>query len=279
MKSFKQFCKEEFLLEKLITFGGQAYPKFGQVVILAGGGGSGKGFQLSNLLGIEGHVFDVDALKALAIGSKKFSQKVKDETGHDIKNFDLKKPENVSRLHDILANVYGITKADQQRVFGSVLAANPNRKPNLIFDVTLKDINKFRVITERVKELGYDPKNIHLVWVINDITIAIEQNQTRNRRVPEEILLSTHQGASLTMRQIISKDFDIQKYLDGDIWFTFNKAKIDTELKKSDKGGSYVAKANYVKIKAKGKKPLKYQEVSAAIIEKIKRYTPDIKLW
>jgi len=41
MKSFNEF--NEYLLEKLITFGGKAYPKFGNVVILAGGGGSGKG--------------------------------------------------------------------------------------------------------------------------------------------------------------------------------------------------------------------------------------------
>lgn len=37
MKSFNEF--NEYLLEKLITFGGKAYPKFGNVVILAGGGG------------------------------------------------------------------------------------------------------------------------------------------------------------------------------------------------------------------------------------------------
>ena len=43
MKSFKDFTS---LDEALITFGGKAYPKFGQVVILAGGAGSG-GFDAS----------------------------------------------------------------------------------------------------------------------------------------------------------------------------------------------------------------------------------------
>ena len=43
---------------------------------------------LSNLLGIEGNVNDVDALKALAIASKKFAKKVKDEIGVDIKKLD-----------------------------------------------------------------------------------------------------------------------------------------------------------------------------------------------
>ena len=37
MRSFKQFCQEALQLdEKLVTFGNQAYPNFGQVVILAG---------------------------------------------------------------------------------------------------------------------------------------------------------------------------------------------------------------------------------------------------
>ncbi len=75
MDTFKQFSEkllnhevEGQIDEALITFGGKAYPKFGQVVILAGGAGSGKGFVNSNLLGIDGKVFDVDALNGLAIG-------------------------------------------------------------------------------------------------------------------------------------------------------------------------------------------------------------------
>lgn len=45
---FYQFglsTKEEYeqsLDEKLITFGGKAYPKFGQIILLSGGAGSGK---------------------------------------------------------------------------------------------------------------------------------------------------------------------------------------------------------------------------------------------
>ena len=41
----------EVLLEKLITFGGKAYPKFGNIVIMAGGAGSGKGFVKDKLVG------------------------------------------------------------------------------------------------------------------------------------------------------------------------------------------------------------------------------------
>ncbi len=52
MLSFNNFMKESFseLSEALITFAGQAYPKFGNVIILAGGAGSGKGFIKDKLI-------------------------------------------------------------------------------------------------------------------------------------------------------------------------------------------------------------------------------------
>ena len=60
MKRFTHFLQEEYeeLVEKLITFGNRAYPKFGTVVIMAGGAGSGKGFVKERLLGVEGFTFD-----------------------------------------------------------------------------------------------------------------------------------------------------------------------------------------------------------------------------
>ena len=58
MQKFNQFIREqqifqntaEELMEKLITFGGSAYPKFGNIVIMAGGAGSGKDLSLVNWL-------------------------------------------------------------------------------------------------------------------------------------------------------------------------------------------------------------------------------------
>ena len=61
----------EFLSEALMTFGPGAYPKFGNVVILAGGAGSGKGMQKDKLLGINGVNLDVDAIKKLAASAPK----------------------------------------------------------------------------------------------------------------------------------------------------------------------------------------------------------------
>jgi hypothetical protein len=297
MDSFKRYVTEDisddvFLLEKLITLGGQAYPKFGQVVILAGGAGSGKGFQLSTLLGIQGKVFDVDALKQLAIKSKVFAAKVKKETGYDLSKFDLGVPENVSKLHDILGSTYSIDKKDQKRVFTGIMAAAPDRKPNLIFDVTMKNLAKLDSISRNVTSLGYEKKNIHIVWVVNDIEVAIEQNLGRDRVVPEEILIGTHEGVALTMKKVLDMGNKLSKYMDGDIWFTFNKVGVDTTLDKSKSaqsttpvfkrktsGGSFVSKADYFRVKQKGKPQLPSDKLGSAIYHKIKSYVPKIDSW
>lgn len=163
----------------------------------------------SRLLGIEGNTLDVDALKTLALGSQNLAQKIKDETGQDIKKFDLKNPDNVAKLHDLMSKVYHITDKNQQRIFSSALTAPSDRKPNLIFDVTLKDMGKLESISRNVQQLGYDKSNIHIVWVVNDIEVAIKQNQNRSRVVSSEILMSTHEGASMTMRKLIDKDTDL----------------------------------------------------------------------
>lgn len=280
MYSFKSFCEQALELdEALVTFGKRAYPKFGQIVVLSGGAGSGKGFVLSNLLGIEGNVLDVDALKALAIGSTKLARRVKDETGVDLKSLDLREPENVKVLHDILADVYGITKSNQKRVFSSALAAPDDRKPNLIFDVTLKDIKKLDDITRNAVNLGYDKKNIHVVWVLNDIEMAKQQNLERDRVVPDDILLSTHEGAALTMAKLMNMGSSLTSYLDGDMFIVFNKKGVDTTMVKSPSGGAYILSANYLQIKKQGKKVMSKNELSDEIRNKIRDYTPEIPNW
>jgi len=56
MKSFKQYITEmQMLAEKLLVIGKGA--KYGQIIFLAGGAGSGKGFAIKNF--IEGNKYKV----------------------------------------------------------------------------------------------------------------------------------------------------------------------------------------------------------------------------
>ncbi|AFN39434.1 hypothetical protein F485_gp019 [Aeromonas phage CC2] len=273
---FSEFVQLE---EKLMVFGKKAYPKFNNVLILAGGAGSGKGFVTSKLVGLEGITLDVDRVKELAMASTKLAGRIKAETGHDISKFDLKKPENVSTLHNLLSDVYKTTKNMDKRVFNGVLAAPEDRKPNLIFDVTLKDMGKMAQIAKQVRELGYNKENVHIVWVMNDINVAMKQNAERSRTVPVEILVATHEGASMTFKNLMAMGEGARSYADGDWYIAFNKIGVDSSIAKSGKGGSYVKEANYIRVKQQGKAPMKATELDKQIVNKISDYIPNPETW
>lgn len=295
MKSFKDYLysmglREDVgsnivpdeLLEKLITFGSQAYPKFGNVVIMAGGAGSGKGFTLTNLLGIEGKVFDVDKLKVMALKAPHIIKKIKSTTGIDISSFDLKKPDNVVRLHHLLD---GLVNKNERPAFIDIMTRAPERKPNLIFDVTLKDINKLRDISNTVIDLGYNKENIHIVWVLNELDVALKQNKERARVLPDDILIQTHEGVSITMHKFLKDASLLRKFMDGDFYISFNKVGVDTDINRSDFGGGFVDKSFYIKIKKTNQDPLSLDDLSKTIIgdkdvlTKIRSYTPKIQSW
>lgn len=277
--SFSQYFSRQSLDEKLITFGGRAYPPFGQVVIMAGGAGSGKGFVKDKLLGVEGFVFDVDALKTLAQKTPALVKKIKDEFGDDISTMNLKVPENVSRLHEIIGDALKLDDRKLQIVYTSILTASPERKPNIIFDVTLKDLRKLEKISRQVRSLGYNSDNIHIVWVVNDVNIAIDQNAKRSRTVPVEILVNTHRGVSSTMQDILNMGKEISNYMNGEIVVAFNKVGVDSELVKSGRGGSYVKEANYFRVKQAGKPPLSVNQISDDLRKKIQSYVPPGADW
>lgn len=298
MQSFESFLKEEtlyeqelreayvqeqydILLEKLITFGGQAYPKFGNIVIMAGGAGSGKGFVKDKLVGIEGRVFDVDELKTLAAKTPVIRKRVKDEFGVDLEDLakNLKDPENVAKLHEIIGDAMNLPDRRMQSFYRSILTASNDRKPNIIFDVTLKDLRKLQNITRQVGSIGYAKENIHIVWVVNDIEVAKAQNLKRARTVPTEILVNTHRGASSTMQDILNLGKGLSKYMDGDIVFAFNKVGVDSDVEKSGKGGMYVKDANYFYAKRKGKAPTPVKDLEKDLKAKIRSYVPKDVNW
>ena len=290
MQSFNSFLNEEILyasqeaetlLEKLITFGGKAYPNYGHIVLMAGGAGSGKGFVLSNLVGLEGKVFDVDELKTLASKTPAIKRRVATELGVDIEDLskNLKDPQNVEKLHDIMGNFLKIDQRKELAFYRGVLTAPEDRKPNIIFDMTLKSLDKLEKIAKDAAKLGYDKKNIHIVWVVNDIEVAQAQNAKRARTVPSEILINTHRGAANTMGDIINMGTRLKRYMDGDIVFAFNKVGVDAKLVKSGKGGSYVKDANYFYVKRSGKNPLSIEKLDKSIRQKIKAYVPKNVDW
>lgn len=279
----EEYMEEQYdvLLEKLITFGGRAYPKFGNVVIMAGGAGSGKGFVKDKLVGLEGFTFDVDELKKLASKTPRIVKRVKDELGVDLEQLgtQLRDPDKVTKLHEIIGDALDLDNRRLRALYTSILSADPERKPNIIFDVTLKDLRKLEKLTRQASSLGYDKKNIHIVWVVNDIEVALDQNASRDRVVRTDILINTHRGAASTMADIINMGKSLDTYMDGDIVFAFNKIKIDSELKKSGRGGDYIKDANYFYVKRQGKPPIPQEKLGRDLKNKIAAYVPSGVNW
>lgn len=282
MKNENETKLGNLLNEVLITFGGKSYPQFNNVVFLAGGAGSGKGFIKDKVLGIEGFVYDVDEIKKLAIKAPTLSKRLKDEYGIDVDQSNLlKNPKNVTALHLAIDDI-GTVKGKIATLYKSIVLADNDRKPNIIFDITLKDITKLSNLTSQLEILGYEKKNTHLVWIVNAVSVAIQQNRSRDRVVPEEVLLATHKGASMTMAQIINMGDSVKKYIDGDIYFVFGKKDVDTVFKQPNKKSpiknGYIQKASYIQIKPKGGS-IDKSKITKAFMNKIKGYTPPLDNW
>lgn len=310
MTSIKQMIIESVfgdpLNEALMTFGKSPYPKFGNILIMGGGAGSGKGFVLSNLVGLEGKVFDVDELKTLVMKSTKLASAIKSAYGVDVSKLNLKTPEDVAKLHEIVGDELSLPDKKLEAFVKSVLSASPDRKPNAIFDVTLKSMKHLNKYAQLAERLGYDKKNIHIVWTVNDIQVASAQNQARPRTVPEDILIDTHQGAATTVKQILSMGNELKRYMDGSIYLAFNRAEVGlgkgfdklsldnsgetdsslaasgsrgagsifTSKKSKQRVGQYIKKANYVKVKESGKNVVSPDELAKEFVDKIRRYVP-----
>ena len=214
MKKFEEFCKE-YLNEEtenideasVVTFGGKTFPNNGWCVILAGGPGSGKGYQQDNSIMIDAKVFDVDKLKSLYVKAAK-AGKINDK-----KDYDFRKPEDVSALHKIVAS-----KEYESNIKYNFFANN-EKLPNVIFDITGKNVAKLKQYCEMVKKKGYKTS---LVWVVTNRDVALVQNLTRPRVVPQNVFHKIHNAILANLPDFIKTD--AAKYFD-ECWIIFGTTK------------------------------------------------------
>jgi len=214
---------EDILNEKLITYGNRK--PYGQVVFMAGGAGSGKGFAISNFVDSASfNIRDVDKMKTqlqilnrlgkLDIRTilKKYGRNIKlkdldlirkiEADGFRLQNLNLKNPDHVYALH-ILVKAMGIKDKSLEALLSG--KNNPNTLPNILFDITAKDVTDITGVIPMLKEAGYKADNIHLTWVLTNYVTAMVNNKSRSRMVPEDILLKTHEGAANTIWGLVTK--------------------------------------------------------------------------
>ncbi len=256
MKQFENlrhdFLEKEYLEEKQVIVGKGS--KYNQIVFLAGGAGSGKGFAISNFMqGEKFKVRDVDEWKRLIL-------KINDikRSNQELLGLNLKDPKDVFILHK---HVEGMNLKDKTLEL-LLKGMSQGRLPNIIFDVTMKHTKHISDVIPSLLNAGYQPKDIHVIWVLTDYSVAVKQNKSRSRVVPDDILLSTHEGAAQTMLDYIDRglpsgvDGAVHMILGGKdhtVFYTDEKGKAI----KNSAGNLTVKDFEYVTIKKEGKPVLR----------------------
>ena len=221
------FKEHQQLDEKAILF--QQGQNYGQIVFLAGGAATGKGFALDSFMQPDKFkVRDVDEWKkalmkldAIAVDvDNNYKQKgidTKAKFGVRASELNLKNEEDVFRLHDMVDQLGWKDKTLDLLLGG---AKNADRLPNILFDITMKNTNQVSKTLPKLLSLGYKPENIHLVWVLTNFNVALDRNRSRPRKVPEYIVKQTHTGAATTMMEIVKGN--IPRGMDGRITVVLN---------------------------------------------------------
>lgn len=226
MLNFKQYLTEQELLnEKLLLINNGK--KYGQIVFLAGGAASGKGFASANFMNNQDYkVRDVDEMKKLFLTLNKLKHKYPELDGLNLKN-----PKDVFKLHAFVEKKGTVDSSMKHLIKGMT---KPETLPNILFDVTLKNIKKIKETMPDLIAAGYKAENTHLVWILTDYTVAVQANKTRERVVPDDILLQTHVGAHKTMWDIIGKN-NVPKEINGGIYVVLNNRENTVFFKDTDK--------------------------------------------
>lgn len=286
------------LVEKQILYNNGA--RYGQIVFLAGGAGSGKGFAIKHFMqGEEFKIRDVDELKIafqklddlgkfstkdlLDKYGDKITERDKDliqkevlDKGLKMSELNLKTPTHVYILHVLVR----ATGAKDKTLDLMLAGAEKGQLPNILFDSTFKDVEDMEKVLPLLLKAGYEPKNIHLTWVLTNYQIAIKNNKSRSRVVPEDILLATHKGAAETVYNLINTGLPAD--VNGGIYVILNNPEntiliVDPKTAKPyrDKRGNPVIKDfKYLVMKEPGKPAKKEIELKKQLLTWIRDNTP-----
>ena len=245
MLNYTQFKTAVPLEEKLIVYGGGK--KYGQIVFLAGGAGSGKGFASEKFMQKDlFRVRDVDEWKKafikLSADMKRYSE---------LKGLNLRNPDDVFKLHMAVKKM-GIKGRSLQLLLRDV---RPDRLPNIMFDITFKDSDEIDEAMPMLLRAGYQPRDIHITWVLTNYHIAVKQNKERDRVVPDDIMIGTHTGAATSMYNVIKGN--LPRGVDGQVNIVLNNRNNTIKFKSSDfadKEVENVQDFEYFRLKREGQR-------------------------
>jgi hypothetical protein len=286
------------LIEKQILYNNGK--RYGQIVFLAGGAGSGKGFAIKHFM--QGDAFkirDVDELKVAFqklddLGKftvkdllDKYGDKISDRDKTLIQNevvskglamsdLNLKTPTHVYILHVLVR----ATGAKDKTLDLMLAGAEKGQLPNILFDSTFKEVSDMTDVLPKLEKAGYQAKDIHVTWVLTNYQIAIKNNKSRNRVVPEDILLATHAGAAQTVYSLVKTG--MPEGVQGGIYVILNNPEntiyiVDPKTGKEYrdiKGNPVVKDFKYLTLKEPGKPAKKELDVKKELLTWIRDNVP-----
>ena len=198
MKTLKQF-----IIENTVVDFGKSNSNYGECIILAGGGGSGKGF-IRDKINANFKSFDVDDLK-IKYQKLLHQGKLNDE----LKDFDFSNPNDVTELH-MRVKEHGWKDKQIDLIFRNKYnpdkeASNSKILPNLLFDKVSDKIDDITEVALRAKTLGY---NVTVVWVLCNLETAKINNRIRKRYIDEnKILIPAHKRCYENMTKLFGNGY------------------------------------------------------------------------
>ena len=230
----------KFLSEERINLGGGA--KYGQVILLMGGAGSGKSTATRKYVNTRGYkVINPDDVKELIVrAADKGNPAFKEMKGVD--PFSREGSQIVHRY--LIKTKLGKKKMDL--MLASIKLAPPDKKPNLVLDRTFSYPREMERVVPGLIEAGYKPENIHIVFVMTDANIAVERNRSRERSIPDEVVMRTNKGARINFYRLFFKGNDATSMINGDYYVVINRGaeivkvksagqRVDTETEMAEK--------------------------------------------
>lgn len=254
--------------DKTVNPGGTPYPNHGWCVIVCGGPGMGKSSVVKNLINIDAKHLDIDEVKALWLKTTSIDDGIL--TTADGREYSMG-AENISEPYDLsnpkfTSFVHQVTKPlakNRQNAFIKAAGSHDKEKlPNVIFDITGDEIDKFMNIIDTVKPLGY---KIAIVLVAGEISQSIEQNNLRSRRIDHDLLLNKHRNVLNTILNF----FESSLVNEVDEFYVVVQFRVDIHTPEGKL--KFLKTDNVYKVKQKGKQLLVPKNIQHLLISEYEK--------
>jgi len=166
-------------------------PGIFKAFFLAGGAGSGKSYSAEKATGSSAGKFQwddsMDKLKPGKVGPYGLKVVNSDEQ-LEYGLMKAKMSSNMKSYTDDETTKKELIRAKSKKVTAKREQLWVNGRLGLIIDGTAHDVRKLGIRKKKLEDIGYDT---YMIFVNTDIDVALQQNNARSRKLPDEIVRKT----------------------------------------------------------------------------------------